>query len=206
MLIVLLLLGAAERALAGEHAGEVTFNGLPVPGVTVTASSGDRQLVTTTDERGRFRFADLATGVWTVRVEMLGFDTITRDVTVGDAPQPSAWTLTLRSFDDIARGSPLMLPSAKPPPSTGAVPATPAAPQAAAPNARSQSGFQRANVTAASTAANSRAAADEPAGDADASASDGFLINGSVNNGAASPFAQAAAFGNNRRTRGSVFN
>src|SRR5438105_10955869 len=37
-------------------------------------------------------------------------------------------------------------------------------------------------------------------------AADGFLINGSVNNGAASPFAQAAAFGNNRRGRGSLFN
>jgi hypothetical protein len=32
------------------------------------------------------------------------------------------------------------------------------------------------------------------------------VINGSVNNGAASPFAQAAAFGNNRRGRGSLFN
>src|SRR5438105_15212187 len=29
-------------------------------------------------------------------------------------------------------------------------------------------------------------------------AADGFLINGSMNNGAASPFAQSAAFGNNR--------
>ena len=37
-------------------------------------------------------------------------------------------------------------------------------------------------------------------------AADGFVINGSVNNGAASPFAQAAAFGNNRRGRGSLFN
>src|SRR5262249_20591296 len=32
-------------------------------------------------------------------------------------------------------------------------------------------------------------------------AADGVLVNGSVNNGAASPFAQLAAFGNNRRTR-----
>src|SRR5207253_1679951 len=30
-------------------------------------------------------------------------------------------------------------------------------------------------------------------------AADGLLINGTVNNGAASPFAQLAAFGNNRR-------
>jgi len=206
ILLVSVLLGAAATATAGEYAGDVTFSGLPVPGVTVTASSGERQLVTTTDERGHFRFPDAAAGVWTIRVEMLGFDTITREVTVGDAPQPSAWTLTLRSFDDIARGIP-----AAPPPSTaqtspGPVPAAPAGPQAGAPNARTQSGFRRAPVTAAPAAANARAGADEPAGEADASASDGFLINGSVNNGAASPFAQAAAFGNNRRSRGSVFN
>jgi hypothetical protein len=37
-------------------------------------------------------------------------------------------------------------------------------------------------------------------------AADGFLINGSVNNGAASPFAQLAAFGNNRRRPGSLYN
>ena len=37
-------------------------------------------------------------------------------------------------------------------------------------------------------------------------ASDGLLINGSANNGAASAFSQAAAFGNNRRGAGSLYN
>src|SRR5262249_38596792 len=37
-------------------------------------------------------------------------------------------------------------------------------------------------------------------------ANDGLLINGSVNNGAASPFAQSAAFGNNRRNGRSLYN
>ena len=40
----------------------------------------------------------------------------------------------------------------------------------------------------------------------DQGAADGFLINGSVNNGAASPFAQLAAFGNNRRGGRSLYN
>src|SRR4029079_2704138 len=35
---------------------------------------------------------------------------------------------------------------------------------------------------------------------------DGYLVNGSVNNGAASPFAQLAAFGNNRRGQRSLYN
>ena len=38
------------------------------------------------------------------------------------------------------------------------------------------------------------------------SAADGLLINGSVNNGGASPFAQSAAFGNNRRGPRSLYN
>src|SRR6185295_6436679 len=36
-------------------------------------------------------------------------------------------------------------------------------------------------------------------------AADGLLINGSVNNGASSPFAQMAAFGNNRRGQRSLY-
>jgi hypothetical protein len=205
-LAVALLLGGAVSMAAGEHAGVVTFGGLPVPGVTVTASSADRQLVTTTDAQGRFRLPDATAGVWRIRVEMLGFDPMTREVTVGDDPQPSSWTLTLKSFDDIARGIPAAPPFARAQTAGGSLPATSSTSQAAAPASRAPGGFQRAPVTAAPATATAQAPVDEPAGDSDPGASDGFLINGSVNNGAASPFAQAAAFGNNRRRRGSLFN
>src|SRR5207244_7029125 len=43
-------------------------------------------------------------------------------------------------------------------------------------------------------------------GDRSGDAADGFLINGSVNNSASSPFAQLAAFGNNRRGVRSLYN
>src|SRR3954447_4389089 len=106
VIAVALLLGRSNEAAAGgEHSGEVTFGGLPVPGVTVTAASGDRQLVTTTDERGRFQLPDASTGVWTIRVEMLGFETLTRDVTAAAAPKPSTWTLTLNASEDTAGGA-----------------------------------------------------------------------------------------------------
>src|SRR5207249_2699389 len=49
-------------------------------------------------------------------------------------------------------------------------------------------------------------AAPVPGGESNQAPSDGFLINGSVNNGAASPFGQAAAFGNNRRGPRSLYN
>ena len=45
-----------------------------------------------------------------------------------------------------------------------------------------------------------------PEEDLNQQASDGFLINGSVNNGAASPFAQLAAFGNNRNGAKGLYN
>ena len=45
-----------------------------------------------------------------------------------------------------------------------------------------------------------------PEDDLNQQASDGFLINGSVNNGAASPFAQLAAFGNNRNGAKGLYN
>jgi trimeric autotransporter adhesin len=208
LVAIALVVGVRHVLAGGEHSGQVTFGGLPVPGATVTASAGDKKLVTVTDERGAFELADATAGVWTLRVEMLGFETLTREVTVTAEPQPSAWMLTLKAFDEITRGLPPPPPVAAPAASATGTRSTSARQPAAAP-APGRGGFQRAGVTASpspSTAAANRAAApvEEPA--SDAGAADGFLINGSVNNGAASPFAQAAAFGNNRRGRGSLFN
>jgi len=120
-LIAIFLLIAVHHVLAGgEHSGQVTFGGLPVPGATVTASAGDKKLVTVTDERGAFELADATAGTWTLRVEMLGFEALTREVTVTTEPQPSAWVLTLRPFEEITRG----LPPPPPPVATQAVPPT----------------------------------------------------------------------------------
>jgi len=204
LLIAVVLLVSAHRLLAGgEHSGQVVFGDLPVPGATITASAGDKKLVTATDEQGMFKLPDATVGVWTLRVEMLGFEPLTRDVIVTAEPQPSAWTLMLRPFDDITRG--IARPAPSPQPSAlSPSPARPAAP------AQGRGGFPRAGVTATPPPATNRPAVaipDEPPPAEQAQgAADGFLINGSVNNGAASPFAQAAAFGNNRRGRGSLFN
>ena len=73
--------------MAAEYHGTVKTGGLPLPGVTVTATQGDQKVVTTTDERGAFVFADLADGTWTLEAEMLGFAKLTREVGVAhDAP------------------------------------------------------------------------------------------------------------------------
>jgi len=91
---------------------------------------------------------------------------------------------------------------------------------AAATPANGQNSFQRAavnaNPNAAPASANESSAAEsapanspfanQSASDLNQRASDGLLINGTTNNGASSPFAQAAAFGNNRRGPGSLYN
>ena len=84
---------AAGTLLASEYRGTIRAGGLPLPGATVTATRGDQKLAATTDERGLFRFADLSDGAWTLAVEMVGFQKMTRDVGVAaDAPAP-VWDL-----------------------------------------------------------------------------------------------------------------
>src|ERR1035441_5891686 len=73
---------AVPRLTASEHHGVVKTGGLAVPGATVTATQGDQKVVTTTDERGLYSFPDLADGVWTISVEMLGLVPASRDVGV----------------------------------------------------------------------------------------------------------------------------
>src|SRR5688572_17628763 len=187
-----LLIGTSRVADASEHAGQVTLAGLPVPGVSVTASQGDRQIVTSTDQQGVYRMADLADGQWSIRVEMQGFEPLTRDVTVAPGAMPSTWELTFVAFDQIAA---VRLPPSPPGGFAAASkPETPLSPVASrSPNAPDVPNESNEPDTAAVPADSSGAA-------------DGLLINGSVNNGAASPFAQLAAFGNNRRGGRSLYN
>src|SRR5438128_12663000 len=46
---VVVLLTAAGAAMASEYHGTVSFNGLPVPGATVTVTQSGKKLVTVTD-------------------------------------------------------------------------------------------------------------------------------------------------------------
>src|SRR6185312_4614663 len=92
---------AVAGLLAAEHHGTVKSGGLPLPGVTVTAIQGDKKLTTTTDENGRYSFADLADGVWKIQIEMLGFETLVNEVGVAyNAPSPD-WTLKMAPLSAI---------------------------------------------------------------------------------------------------------
>jgi hypothetical protein len=203
----------ALRALAAtEHHGQVTFGGLPVPGVTVTATQGDKKFVAITDQQGNYSFPDLSDGAWKFEIEMLGFATQTQDVAIaGDLPIP-AWELKILPLAQIAPGLPP--PGSAPTQTTNATAATGANGSAAATSAQTSAkptkGFQRAAVNSSSKTpappADTNQNSGEASGGTDERAATGLLVNGSVNNGAASSFAQMAAFGNNRKGPGSLYN
>src|SRR5580698_40178 len=89
-------LAALATVVAAEYHGEVKFAGLPLPGVTVTATQGDKTLTAATDPRGVYSFADLPHGHWSLRAEKLGFEGVSEEVTVvGDSPGASSGDLPL---------------------------------------------------------------------------------------------------------------
>ena len=70
---------------AASHRGIVRFNGLPVPGASVTASQGAKNATAVTDERGEYVIDGLADGVWTVRAAMQLFERQQREIQVPTA-------------------------------------------------------------------------------------------------------------------------
>ncbi len=53
---LILVFVCAASLLAAEQRGQVTFNGVPVPGATVTAIQGDKKLIAVTDLQGVYSF------------------------------------------------------------------------------------------------------------------------------------------------------
>ena len=213
---------------AAEHRGQVKFNGLALPGATVTATQGDRTIRVVADENGNYFFADLPDGMWTFEVEMSGFATAKQDAMVEGTADLPAFDVKMLSFDEIKAVAAPPAPRisvTENPSTTNTASAAPAADtknsknkkgNAAAAAANGQNSFQRAAVNANPNAAPASSDSAEPAAsgpfagqsasDLSQRASDGLLINGSQNNGASSPFAQAASFGNNRRGPNSLYN
>src|ERR1022692_1011661 len=122
--------------LASEHHGIIKSGGLPVPGATVTATMGDKKVVTTSDDNGAYAFPDLADGIWTLNIEMLGFAKLTKEVGVAaDAPPSPEWDLKLLSADAMkAAVAAALAPPPAPAATTAAAPVSPAATPAATPS------------------------------------------------------------------------
>ncbi len=184
---------AASEQHVSEHRGQVAFGGLPVPGATVTAARGDQKFTTITDPQGFYSFPGLTDGTWTIAVEMLGFSSMKRDIAVAPSAPAAEWDLKMLPLDQM---------NAETRPAAALAQAAPqsATEQAASRQASSQPGEpEKVPETAPSETTPSEEELAQRA-------SDGFLINGSTNNGAASPFAQAMAFGNNRTGAKGLYN
>ena len=234
--------GGGCRSAAADHYGQVTFGGLPVPGATVTASQGDKQFVTSTDQQGVYKLADLAEGRGRFGSRCLASRPSARTSTsrrtrprrCGSSssgpsrrsrarfrralssrrraePRPAEAGCRHAGHDDRARtttgGSTRPTRLATKRPATRRRRAVARQPDTAT---GTQRGFQRAGVNASNAAAGrgqraGTAAETRPPQIRHSAPPTGFLINGSVNNGAASPFAQLAAFGNNRRGGRSLY-
>ena len=139
--------------LAAEHHGVVKSGGLPVPGATITATHGDKKIVTTTDDTGYYSFPELEDGVWTIAVEALGFVPVSREIGVAvDAPSPE-WELKYQTLEAIANPAKAETPAATPAPAPA--PAATAATPAAKPAAETKAAAPTTSATApAPTAAN----------------------------------------------------
>jgi hypothetical protein len=168
-------------------------------------------MVTATDVDGAYRFTEMTSGNWSIKVEMIGFAPTTHEITIpSDAPPPTL-AITLMPFEEIAKGIDVQKPAAEVAAAQqpGQKPAAAAqASRTPVPGAGAQGGqgFQRAGVTQTAAAPAAAQRRPDPPPDPFGGATDGFVVNGSVNNGAASPFAQLANFGNNRRGGRSLYN
>ena len=214
---------------AAEHHGQVVFNGLPVPGATVTAVQGDKKVVAITDQQGNYAFPNLADGVWNMTVEMLCFEPKKDEVAVAPGAPNPIWEMKLLPFDQIKASAPPPPPPSTsvpaPTPSTASAPAPAAAkpgagqptPSLAAqltqtrPDKKSKNGkgatTAQANPNSGFQRANVNASADAApppsdtqAPDSNQSASDAMVVNGSVSNGV-----ERRAIGNARKGPGSMF-
>src|SRR5262245_21970243 len=189
-LLTIILAGLPVVLTASDYFGQVTFNGLPVPGATVTATRGERTASATTNQDGIYHFTDLVDGVWRVTVEMLGFEPVTHEIAVPAESDRPATTLTVRSLDQLSRGL-----ESETKQGSGVFPRTPLTRSASLELDESPSGSSGSPPVDLSVLV----------GPTGIGAADGLLINGSLNNGAATPFALPRGIGNNRPRPPSVF-
>ena len=124
--------------LITEYRGQVSFNGLPVPGATVTATQGEKKFTAITDPMGTYVFPDLPEGTWVIEIEMLGF------VTLKGNTSTSIWELKMLPVEEIKAESAHNEPAA--PASAPVAAANTSATRAPVESARRQSGFQRTEV------------------------------------------------------------
>src|SRR5690349_11789513 len=87
--VAALVLSCCLQVEANPQKGTVRWSGRAVPGAIVTASRGDRKIVTTSDEAGAYQFDELEAGEWKIEVQMFGFKPAERAVVVDGQNVPA---------------------------------------------------------------------------------------------------------------------
>lgn len=183
------------------YRGQVTFNGLPVPGATVTAAQNDKTLTTVTDQQGDYLISGLAEGTCAITIEMTGFAPIKANVTISANAPLAKWELKMLPLAEL-RAQP-----------QGGSHGQRLSARGLSNRNKSPRSAKKLLTVATSNAVSTQsglAAATPPAGSPSAETSQlatpGLLINGSINNAASSPFALAPAFGNHRNGGHGLYN
>jgi trimeric autotransporter adhesin len=88
---------------ASDHQGLVRIGEVPVPGASIKATQGDKTTQAVTNAEGRYVLQDLSDGLWTVQVEMLGFEPARREITVAKENAVELWELKMLPLDNIDR-------------------------------------------------------------------------------------------------------
>lgn len=184
-----------------EYHSVVRANGLPVPGVTITAKQGDTTLVTTSGEQGEFSFPEIGDGQWSFEFKMTGFETISRTVVL-PAAMPSAWELKIlsreRILSTLKRATADSKTAAAAAVPASAAPAPRPASRQTANNVRGGPGFQRLNVNQAAEAPAFEADTGlrtEDVADLSQSAANSFIVQGSLSSALGMPQQNDWGFG-----------
>lgn len=183
----LFVLCASAVAIASPYRGRVTYNGLPVPGATITAEHGGKKFHVVSDQSGLYSFNDLPDGAWNVSVELQCFAPERAEVTVAPGMAAGKWELKLLPLDQIK----VRVQEAKAPFS--------------APSAVSAATLKKRADAAPSGPPADMSKSEEQAENSE-KAADGFLVNGSVSNAATSQYALDRAFGNTRKGMKGIYN
>ena len=92
------------QQIALAQSGTVKAENQAIPGAIVKAVQGDKALSTLTDDNGAFQIDGMTAGAWIVTVEMFGFTTARKEVTIGATPSKIDFTLALRDRSQFGRG------------------------------------------------------------------------------------------------------
>ena len=183
-------------AKAGVLRGKVVYAGHELPGVQLTAQSGEKSESIISDSAGEFQFADLADGNWQIEATMQCFEKIHVEVTVAPDTKPLQLEMKLLPAEKLAELAQASTPAASNALERPAIAqnegvnATQAAGGQGKPSVHNSSGDKGTDQSLPGPPAQPHEENEQGA--------DGFLVQGSVNNAGTSAFSTNPAFGNMR--------